>query len=993
MADILWQPSQERIQSANISAFMRKVNKSYNLSLQDFDSLYDWSIANLENFWSVMWDFLSLDGEKGEGPYLRYGERFQDAVFFENTKLNFAQNLLKSRDGDGVAVVYWTEEGHKEHLSYTQLCSQVSSVQQYMRAKGVKVGDRIAALMPNCPQTLVIMLAAASLGAIFSSTSPDFGISGVLDRFGQIEPKLLFAVDGVLYGGKKRMILNKVKAVSEALQSLKQVVLWPQINKAYCPQDEQMLWGQILKDYPAKKLDFRPMPFNAPVYIMFSSGTTGAPKCIIHRAGGVLLKQLAELSLHCDIKEGDRVFYYSTCGWMMWNWMVAALALNATLVLFDGSPFHPTPAVLWDMAEKERLTFFGASAKYLDALAGEGFESKEHDLTTLRTITSTGSPLMHEGYDYVYQKIKQDVCLSSISGGTDIMGCFMGGNPIGPVIRGEIQKRCLGTATAVYNEKGEFVTGEKGELVCTKPFPSIPLGFWGDEEGLRFHKAYFDKFPEVWTHGDYVELMDNGGMIVYGRSDATLNPGGVRIGTAEIYRQVESFKQIAEAIVVGQAWGSDSRIILFVKLNKGYDLSHNLVAALRKKIREGASPRHVPAKIIEVADIPRTKSGKIVELAVRDVIHGREVKNLNALANPEALAFYRNLAPLNTESKSDAQRSVNQLQTFSEIQSSLPGVNSFKVAPHPKDATESMLPEAREAMLFEALPAFIRLAKRHSPFWEKRLRELNGDTFSSRVGLATLPKLTLEEIVAAQKETPPHGGLSTALTESLIAMGKTREGFVYAAGQGDWGACTPALQAAGFTKNDVTLLAFDSRDQGLSLIAQGGLEKISGCKLLVPSTEPSLLLEWVQHFGPTAIIMRQSPFLDFLNYIRKHGKCLECLGRSLVFSDSSSFIKEEDLKAVPHLDLCLALASEPCGVIAYQPLGESAFVLSQYLIAEFVDPVSDQPVVHGDMGELLITRLDKYAPIFRFSTKILTRELQQYSPSKRTGVKLLGFSA
>jgi acetoacetyl-CoA synthetase len=638
----LWRPSPERVANANLTHFMEQVNEDRGRTLTDYAALYDWSVEEIDAFWESVWRYGGVIGERGEGPVLVDGDKMPGARFFPDARINFAENLLRRRD-DGDAMVFWGEDKVKRRVSHRALYDQVSRLAQAMRAEGVGPGDRIAGFMPNLPETVTATLAAASLGAIWSSCSPDFGVQGVLDRFGQIEPKILFCPDGYHYNGKALDSLARVRQFAAQLPSLKKIVVVPYLEPE--PELGDLPRGTRLEDfiapYRAGEIDFHRGPFNAPLYIMYSSGTTGKPKCIVHGAGGTLIKHICELKLLCDVKRGDRVFYFTTCGWMMWNWLISALACEATLLLYDGSPFYPDGNILFDYMAAERGTLFGTSAKYIDALSKAGLDPKStHDLSRLRTMTSTGSPLVPEGFDYVYAHVKDDICLSSIAGGTDIIGCFVGGNPIGPVWRGEIQARELGMAVAVYDPEGRPLVGEKGELVCTSPFPSMPVGFWDDPGDERYRAAYFEAFPGVWCHGDFIELTAHDGVVIYGRSDATLNPGGVRIGTAEIYRQVEQLDQVEESIVVGQDWQGDVRVVLFVKLRPGFALDEDLVKTIKLRVREGCTPRHVPAKVLQVADIPRTKSGKIVELAVRDVIHGRPVKNKEALANPEALALY-----------------------------------------------------------------------------------------------------------------------------------------------------------------------------------------------------------------------------------------------------------------------------------------------------------------------------------------------------------------
>ncbi len=648
MTDPLWQPSTERIEAANLTAFMGQVEHDWGASCQGYGELYDFSITEMEKFWSSVWDFCGVIAERRGGVVLDHPEAMPGARFFPEARLNFAENLLRRR-GPEDAMVFWGEDRVTYRVSWDGLHEAVSRVSQALAAVGVREGDRVAGFMPNMPETVIAMLAATALGAVWSSCSPDFGVQGVLDRFGQIEPKVLFCPDGYFYAGKTHDSLARVAEFAAQLPSLERIVVVPYVSKApdVAGLDKGVRLDDFVAPYEAGEIAFRRVPFNAPLYIMYSSGTTGRPKCIVHGVGGTLIQHLKEHKLLCDVKPGDRIFYFTTCGWMMWNWLVSGLASEATLLLYDGSPFHPDGTVLFDYMDAEKGTLFGTSAKYIDALAKTGLDpGSSHDLSALRTITSTGSPLVPEGFDYVYEHVKSDVCLSSIAGGTDLIACFMAGNPIGPVWRGEIQARCLGMAVEVFDDDGRPVRGEKGELVCVRPFPSMPVGFWDDPQDVRYKAAYYEKYPNVWCHGDYVELTEHGGVVIYGRSDATLNPGGVRIGTAEIYRQVEQLDEVQEAIVIGQDWEGDVRVVLFVRLADGLTLGDLLVQKIEGRIREGCTPRHVPAKVIQVADIPRTKSGKIVELAVRDVVHGRPVKNQEALANPEALALYASLAEL-----------------------------------------------------------------------------------------------------------------------------------------------------------------------------------------------------------------------------------------------------------------------------------------------------------------------------------------------------------
>ena len=646
----LWQPSAERIAASNLTAFMGRVERDCGVRLATYDQLYAWSTAELEKFWTSVWDDCGVIAESRGEVVLADGDKMPGARFFPEARLNYAENLLRRRD-EADAIVFWGEDKKKRRLSFRALHEQVSRLTQALVEAGVEPGDRVAGFMPNMPETVIATLATNAVGGVWSSCSPDFGVQGVLDRFGQIEPKVLFCPDGYFYNGKSIDSLARVREFAAELPSLRKIVVVPYLNPSpdISGIDRAMTYADFIAPFSAGEIPFLRQPFDAPLFIMYSSGTTGKPKCIVHGQGGTLLQHMKEHRLLCDVKRDDRVFYFTTCGWMMWNWLISALACEATLLLYDGSPFYPDGNVLFDYMDAEKGTLFGTSAKYIDALKNARLTPKAtHDLSSVRTITSTGSPLVPEGFDYIYEHVKADVCLSSIAGGTDIVGCFVGGNPIGPVWRGEIQKRCLAMAVEVYDDQGRPVRGEKGELVCTRPFPSMPVGFWDDPDGSRYRAAYFETYPNVWRHGDYVALTEHGGIVIYGRSDATLNPGGVRIGTAEIYRQVEQLDEVEEAIVVGQDWQSDVRVVLFVRLRPGLVLSDALITRIKARIRAGCTPRHVPAKVVQVADIPRTKSGKIVELAVRDVVHGRPVKNKEALANPEALRHYENLAELAT---------------------------------------------------------------------------------------------------------------------------------------------------------------------------------------------------------------------------------------------------------------------------------------------------------------------------------------------------------
>jgi len=648
MSDLLWQPSPTRVENANVTRFRNWVNEKHSLKLDSFHALYDWSVTRKEDFWPAIIDYAGLKAESWGDTVLVDGDKMPGAKFFPDARLNFAENLLV-RDDHTDALVFWGEDKVKTRISWCDLNIAVSKFSQALRAEGITKGDRVCGYMPNMIETVIAMLGTAAIGATWSSASPDFGVQGVVDRFGQIEPKLMITVDGYHYNGKSHDIREKVRDVIDRIPSIQKVVI---VKYAFDGTNTTGIRGGIscddfLAPFSEEKIAFEQVEFNHPLYVMFSSGTTGKPKCIVHGAGGTLLKQVSEHVLHCDVVPGDRVFYFTTCGWMMWNWLMGGLAAGATLLLYDGSPFYPSGNILFDYADAEGMTLFGTSAKYIDALAKAELKPREtHNLSTVRAMTSTGSPLAPESFDYIYRDIKPDIHLASISGGTDILGCFVLACPVLPVKRGIIQTRALGLAVDVFDDDGKSIRNEKGELVCTAPFPSMPIGFWNDPDGSRYKDAYFNRFDNIWCHGDYVELDDDGGMVIYGRSDATLNPGGVRIGTAEIYRQVEKLPEIQESIVIGQEWDNDVRVVLFVVLREKYQLDELLIDRIRKQIRNNCTPRHVPAKIIAVADIPRTKSGKITELAVRDVVHGRPVKNQEALANPTALELFSNLPEL-----------------------------------------------------------------------------------------------------------------------------------------------------------------------------------------------------------------------------------------------------------------------------------------------------------------------------------------------------------
>ena len=628
----LWTPSPERVAGARLTAFGATVG------IEGYEALHRWSVDDPAAFWAAAWDFCGVVGERGE-RVVEVGASLPDTRFFPDARLNVAESFLATT-GPGAALVEAGEDGRRRTVSWDELRQQVAALAAALRDTGVGPGDRVAAWLPNIPETIVTMLATAAVGATFSSTSPDFGTAGVLDRFGQIEPTVLVAADGYVYGGKVNDCLPRLAEITAGLPSLRRTIVVPYLDAAVPPGAEA--WPDVLAAHAGADLAVDRHPFDHPWYVLYSSGTTGKPKAIVHRAGGVLLKHLVEHQLHCDVGAGDRVFYFTTAGWMMWNWLASGLASGATLVLYDGSPSHP-PSVLFDLADEQGVTLFGTSAKFIDALDRTGLDPRStNDLVSVRTITSTGSPLVPEGFDYVYEHVKADVHLASISGGTDLCGCLVAGDPTGPVHRGEIQRPGLGMAIDVVDEEGTSLPpGEKGELVCRNAFPSMPLGFWGDDDGSRYRAAYFERIPGAWHQGDFAQWTEHGGLVIVGRSDATLNPGGVRIGTAEIYRQVEQVPEVAEAIAVGQDHQGDTRIVLFVVLQEGAELDDELRDRIRRRIRENTTPRHVPARVVAVPEIPRTRSGKITELAVRAVVHGEEVRNVEALANPEALDHYR----------------------------------------------------------------------------------------------------------------------------------------------------------------------------------------------------------------------------------------------------------------------------------------------------------------------------------------------------------------
>ena len=644
--NVLWRPSSKIKEESNLNQFIKNfVDEFKNQSDVKYEELWKWSIEKPEKFWDSIWDYSNVLGEKGE-ILLKDKDKMPGARFFPNAKLNYTENVLKNKN-EPLAIISEREDGLKSKISTLELKDKVLKLAGWLKESGISKGDRVCAYMPNCPETIITMLATASLGAVFSSCSTDFGVAGVLDRFQQIEPKILVTVDGYLYNGKAIERHEEVHQIVQGLNTLQNVLILKYLN------ENHLKYSFSYKDfdsvYRSKPLEnFTKVNFNDPLYIVFSSGTTGAPKCIVHGVGGVLLQHAKEHKLHANIHKGDRVFYFSTCGWMMWNWLLGALFSEATIILYEGSPFYGGPNKLWDLAEKEKINLFGTSAKYIDAVRKSGYKPNKHNqLKFLKCLCSTGSPLSPESFDFINKFITSEMQIGSISGGTDILSCFVLNNPLDEVISGEIQCRGLGMAVDVFDEEGNSVTDTPGELVCTKPFPSMPVMFWNDPDGKKYQEAYFDYYPNVWRHGDWTKLTKRGTLIIFGRSDATLNPGGVRIGTAEIYKVVESFEEILESIVIGQEWEDDIRIVLFVKLKEKISLDEKLKTEIKNKLRQLVSPRHVPAKIISVADIPRTRSGKITELAVRDVIHGKKIKNIEALSNPEALDLFKDLSELN----------------------------------------------------------------------------------------------------------------------------------------------------------------------------------------------------------------------------------------------------------------------------------------------------------------------------------------------------------
>ncbi len=648
MGKLLWEPSQERIQQSNMFRFMGSINDQHNQDFTTYPALHQWSIENIPDFWEAMWDFADIIASERFSQVVDGLDKMPGAKWFQGARLNFAENLLRFRD-DQTALVFYGESEVRRKLTYAQLYDQVARLAESLKQMGIEPGDRVVGFMPNMPESIIAMLAATSLGATWSSCSPDFGIKGVLDRFGQIKPRVLFTADGYFFKGKRIDSLDRIANILKDLPSIEKVVVVPYTQGEPDIQavPNAVLYEEFRSQSEDLSISFAQLPFDHPLYIMYSSGTTGLPKCMVQSAGGILIHHLKELMLHSDLKRQDTIFYFTTCGWMMWNWLVSSLAVGATLVLYDGNPFHPSPDALWQMAQDEKVTVFGTSAGYIAALQNTGLRPNQtYDLTPLRAVLSTGSPLSNEGFEFIYDAVKPDLQLASIAGGTDINGCFALGNPMGPVYAGELQCRGLAMDVKAFNENGEAVVDQQAELVCAAPFPSMPIYFWDDPDGKKYHSAYFDVYPNVWRHGDYIEVTPRGGVIMFGRSDATLNPGGVRIGTAEIYRQIDQIDDVADSVVVGQDWHNDVRVILFVKMAEGVALTDEIKQKIKATIRSNASPRHVPAKIIPVADIPYTLNMKKVEIAVKKVIQNQPVLNKDALVNPEALDCYADIKEL-----------------------------------------------------------------------------------------------------------------------------------------------------------------------------------------------------------------------------------------------------------------------------------------------------------------------------------------------------------
>ncbi|MFC1811310.1 acetoacetate--CoA ligase [Thermodesulfobacteriota bacterium] len=648
MAVPLWAPSEERIKSTNMYRFMHFINGKYSQDFKEYTSLHQWSIENIPDFWAAMWEFADIIASKPYDNIIDDLKKMPGARWFSGARLNFAENLMRFRD-DRTALIFKGEGQNTVKITYATLYDEVARIAGSLKAAGVQTNDRVVGFMPNMPETVIAMLAATSIGAAWSSCSPDFGIKGVLDRFGQIKPKILFTVDGYFFKGNRLDSLERISSIIKELPSIERVVVVPYTQKY--PDISNVLHAILYEDFKsqpsAPEIEFEQLPFDHPLYIMYSSGTTGLPKCMVQSAGGILIHHMKELILHTDLKQEDTIFYFTTCGWMMWNWLVSSLAVGATIVLFDGNPFHPDPGVLWELAQDEKISIFGTSAGYIAALQNAGVTpGKSYDLSSLKAVLSTGSPLSNEGFEYIYREVKSDLQLASISGGTDLNGCFALGNPMGSVYAGELQCRGLAMNVNAFDKNGSSIVNREGELVCSAPFPSMPIYFWNDPDNKKYHDAYFDVYPNVWRHGDFIIINDRGGVAIFGRSDATLNPGGVRIGTAEIYRQMDRLEEIEDSVVVGQNWKNDTRIILFVQMAEGYELTEELKNIIKTTIRTNASPRHVPAKILAIPDVPYTLNMKKVELAVKKIIHNQPVLNKDALRNPEALEYYADLKEL-----------------------------------------------------------------------------------------------------------------------------------------------------------------------------------------------------------------------------------------------------------------------------------------------------------------------------------------------------------
>jgi len=647
----IWKINSKELKKTNLALYLNFIKKKYKINLSnDFDKIWKWSVDNPEIFWKSIWDFTKVKGDLGN-ILLKKSDIFYKNSFFPDAKLNYAKNLLK-KNNEKKSIIFRSENGYKTFLSWKNLNLNVAEISNWMKSNGIKKGDRVAAYLPNIPETVIAYISTSVLGAIWSSCSPDFGTLGVIDRFSQISPKILFIGDKYFYNGKRINILERLPEILNKIPSIKKVVVVPYPGTETDKKNKSKIkiynWNDLLNLKSKKKIQYELSNFNDPLAILYSSGTTGKPKCICHGTGGVLLQHNKELQIHSNVSDNDRVFYFTTCGWMMWNWLVGALSSGASILLFDGFPMYKKDDLLFELASEEQVTLFGISAKYIDVLINNKVvPKKNHNLSKLKTICSTGSPLSKDGFRYIYNKIKKNVHLSSISGGTDIVSCFVLGNLLQPVYAGEIQNRGLGMDVDIFDEKGHSIQNKKGELVCKKPFPSMPIKFWNDEGDKKYKSAYFQKYKNVWYHGDFAKITNNGGFIIFGRSDTTLNPGGVRLGTAEIYNEVEKFKEIQESIVIGQSWKNDIRIILFVVVNKGYNLNDEIKDKIKKAIRTNASPRHVPSKIIPILEIPKTKNGKLVELAVKQTIEGEEIKNLEALANPDSLKQFENIKELN----------------------------------------------------------------------------------------------------------------------------------------------------------------------------------------------------------------------------------------------------------------------------------------------------------------------------------------------------------